>query len=55
MDCYRLFMEDIAHRIQLGENMHKFSKIELVKLQEYLLDIRDLELYDKIAEYLNKS
>ena len=55
MDCFRVYIEELAQRIRAGEYIGQFSNEELHNVQEYALDVRDIALYDKISEYFNKS
>ncbi len=52
MDCFQIYMEEIAQRIKSGDKIERFTKQELLKVQQYALSTSDMELAHKIEEYL---
>lgn len=44
-------LEEKARKVMNGEDFTKFSRREILDLQEYALDTKDLDLYDKLEKY----
>ncbi len=54
MDWYTIYIHELYDRIKGGDLLHAFTRLELIMVQELALDIKDIQLYDKIASYLNQ-
>lgn len=47
----RIELEDKIRYVKNGGDLKRFKSSEIIALQEYALDIKDVALYDELEEY----